>query len=99
MTTKTLSALAALAIAGGLFAVAPSAEAAGIGIYVNPGVSPPGPSDCWRWNHRHNRWTWACSSPQYYPYYNSPGPILGFSFGTGPYYGDGYHNRDHRWMR
>ncbi|HEY5082014.1 MAG TPA: hypothetical protein VII91_08890 [Bauldia sp.] len=93
MTTKILSALAALAIAGGMVAAAPAAQAAGVGIYVNPGIAPPGPSNCWHWSHHQRRWVWACSSPEYYPYYNSPGPILGFSFGSGPNYGPDHHRR------
>ncbi len=87
---KVLGLLAALAVAGGLVAMAAPAEADHVGVYVNPGYGyggpPPGPDQCWRWSYRFQRWVWACASPQYYPYYTPPGPVFGFSFGTGPYY-------------
>lgn len=96
MIRKTLAAL----LVGGsmvaaLGATAVPAQAAGVGIYLNPGVPPPGPGHCWIWSHHRHRWVWACSSPQYYPYYDPPGPVFGFSFGGGPYWGDRYRHDRH----
>lgn len=88
--------LAAALIAGTAVAslgLAAAPAQAGVGIYFDPGIPPPGPGNCWVWSHYRHRWVWACSSPQYYPYYDAPGPIFGF--GGHPYWGPDRYRHGH----
>jgi hypothetical protein len=85
---------AAAIAAGSLVATAP-AQAAQVGIYVNPGYAPDD-SGCWRWSRHWHHWSWVCQQdyqPEYYqqPYY-APSPFFGFSFGD-----NGGRRWDHRW--
>jgi len=97
MTRKIVAAfVVAASVVAAMGGTVVPAQAASVGIYLNPGVPPPGPGKCWVWSHHRHRWVWACSSPEYYPYYESPGPVFGFSFGGGPYWGD-HHHHDHDW--
>ncbi len=79
-----LSAVAAATIAGAMIApTVPAQAAAHFGVYIDPGIPPPGPGNCWVYNHHRHRWVWACSSPQYVQPVH---PFFDFSFNTGPNY-------------
>jgi len=100
-----IGAAAAVTIAGASLLAGTPAQAARMGIYVNPGYAPDH-SGCWRWSHRRHHWRWICGydQPEYYqqPYYYGPSPFFGFSFGDHDRYdhhfdrgGDRDHRRDH----
>jgi hypothetical protein len=103
-TTRVLSAVAALSIAGGI-AASTSAQADPA---LGPNVVPAGyyqqysgPPQCWVWGGRPRHWIWVCGPqpqyqpvyPQYYPYY-APAPFFGFSFGGGGYDHDRHDRHD-----
>lgn len=93
-----VGAAAAVTIAGASLLAGTPAQAAQVGIYVNPGYAPDN-SGCWRWSHRFHQWRYICSydQPEYYqqPYYYGPSPFFGFGFSFGDR-GD-RHDRDHHW--
>jgi len=85
-------ATAAVAIASASLVAATPAQAAHFGIYVNPGYAPDD-SGCWRWSRHWQHWVWICQQDYeqgYYqqPYYSSPSPFFGFSFGDNGDRGD-----------
>jgi predicted RNA-binding protein with PUA-like domain len=106
LTTKLLSAVAALAVAGTVsVSTSAQADSARFGSSVVPAhyYQPQGPSECWRWSPRRQNWVWRCEPQvqyrpvypqyQYAPYYQ-PGLSLEFFFGGG---GGGERHHRHMW--
>ena len=103
-----IGAATAVTIAGASLVAGTPAQAAQVGIYVNPGYAPDN-SGCWRWSPRYHHWRWVCAydQPEYYqqPYSYGPSPFFGFGFSFGDHgdRGDRHFDRggdrDHRWDR
>jgi hypothetical protein len=71
-----IGAASAIAIASASLIAGTPAQAAHVGIYVNPGYTPDD-SGCWRWSPRYHHWRWLCQQdyqPEYYqqPYFYNP---------------------------
>lgn len=91
-----VGAAAAVTIASASLLAGTPAQAAHVGIYVNPGYAPDD-SGCWRWSPRYHHWRWICQQygqPEYYPqpYYYNPSPFFGFGFSFGDN-GDRHYDR------
>jgi hypothetical protein len=87
-----IGAASAIAIASASLIAGTPAQAAHVGIYVNPGYAPDD-SGCWRWSPRYHHWLWLCQQDyqsEYYqqPYFYNPSPFFGFSFGDNGDRGD-----------
>lgn len=84
-----IGAASVVAIASASLIAGTPAQAAHVGIYLNPGNAPDD-SGCWRWSRNSHHWRWACGQQYSENYYVNPSPSFGFSFGDN---GNGRHDR------
>ena len=90
-----IGAASAIAIASASLIAGTPAQAAQVGIYVNPGYAPDD-SGCWRWSRHSQHWVWACQQQYTENYYSNPLPSFGFSFGGNGDRGDHRHDSGDR---